>query len=136
MTKEQIRHFDDMIIRLRVEGISISLVIIGIGFTIVQLAPNVVIPIINWSAASAMFIFASLYLFPIFLFDMVHFKLLLTSVDYAISLENQYFAGKIALTNTLTSKYLTWLHTGAFYFLYLVIIVIGIVLGGLFISIP
>lgn len=129
ITKDRISHFDEIVIRLRIEGISLALLIIGIGFTIVQYAPKVYVNLLQWSAAGLIFIFASLYLIPIFSFDMLHYYLLLKSVKHSIEIERELFLDKIAITQKLTAKTLTVIHSIFFIALYIVIITMGFLLG-------
>jgi hypothetical protein len=132
VTKDRISHFDEIVIRLRLEGISLALLIIGIGFMIVQYAPTVHVTEIDFSAAGLVFIFASAYLIPIFFFDMFHYHLLIKSVEHSIWIENQIFPGRKSITQKLTSKFLTTIHSILFIGLYLIIISMGFVLGYLF----
>ena len=132
LTKDRISHFDEIVIRLRLEGISLALLIIGIGFMIVQYAPTVHVTEIDFSAAGLVFIFASAYLIPIFFFDMLHYHLLIQSVEHSISIEKMIFSDRKSITQKLTSKFLTTIHSVLFIALYLIIISMGFILGYLF----
>lgn len=104
VTKERIKHFDDVIIRLRLQGIPIALALMSLGAIIYPSIKAVPIPIFHSSAGSLLFFAAGVYLIPIFALDIVHYILLLESVQHAIDIENRdEFRGKIQITKGIVT---------------------------------
>lgn len=122
MTKDRIRHFDDIIMRIRVQSLPISIGLFLFAFSSRSLTGVVKLYIWAIHVSSLALIFTGLYLIPIALLDFLHYRLLLKSVDHAKELENKYFEGNIEITNILTSPYLTHLHSCAVILFYCVLI--------------
>lgn len=137
VTKERIKHFDDVIIRLRLQGIPIALAIMSLGAVIYPRIQAVPIPIIHGSVGSLLFFAAGIYLIPVLALDIVHYILLLESVEHAIDIENrEEFRGKIQITNKITDARLTKIHTWIAIVLYGVMILIPLSIGSFLWSIP
>ena len=60
MTKDRIKHFDDVIIRLRIQGIPIAAAIQAAGFASIDYTKNIFF--LGCSLTSLILIFGSLYL--------------------------------------------------------------------------
>jgi hypothetical protein len=128
MTKDRIKHFDDVIIRLRIQGIPIAAAIQAAGFASINYTKNVFF--LGCSLTSLILIFGSLYLLPILGLDLFHFRLLMISVNHAISIEQlPQFKNKLQITSKLTSPKLTKLHTILAAVLYSSLISFGIIAG-------
>lgn len=89
MTKDRIKHFDDVAIRLRIGGIPIASAIIGAGLASFQYTSTIVFSIGNFSinATSIVILLGAFYLLPILALDIFHFHLLLISVEHAKQIE-------------------------------------------------
>jgi len=133
MAKDRIKHFDDVIMRTRIQGLPI-----GTGLQAVAFITSNSIGRVQWDVSGyfsipvfSLIMFASvLYLIPVFLFDIVHFRLLILSVRHAREIENQScFKDKLQITNKLTSPKLTRLHEFAGYGIYVIVIGSGILFG-------
>lgn len=134
MTKDRIAHFNENLIRLRIQGIPIATAIQIGAFLISKDFSNkpICLPVIDISLSFINLIFfaSAIYLIPIFLLDMFYFRMLLLSVKHAINIEKMKdFYGKLSITRSLTSKPLTTLHMAASIIMYIIIISVGIYLG-------
>ena len=128
MTKDRIKHFDDVVIRLRIQGIPIAATIQAAGLASIEYTKDIIF--CGLSLTSLILIFGSLYLIPIFGLDLFHFKLLIISVNHAKNIEDSSeFKGKLQITSKLTSPILTWLHTILAAAIYLILILFGIIAG-------
>ena len=128
MTKDRIKHFDDVVIRLRLQGIPIGTAIQAVGLASVQYTQNIKIGGI--SAASLIVALGSVYLLPIFFLDLLHYNLLLISVKHGKYIEElPAYKGKLNITKKLTSHKLTLLHTVSAIFVYSGVIALGFVLA-------
>ena len=128
MTKDRIKHFDDVVIRLRLQGIPIGTAIQAIGLASLQYTRNIRI----WGISATSFIVAlgSVYLLPIFLLDLLHYNLMLISVRHGKYIEAlPAYQGKLQITTKLTSHKLTVLHTVCAILVYSGVIVLGFVLA-------
>lgn len=130
MSKDRIKHFDDVIMRTRITGLPIATGLQAAAFltsdTIGKIHPPMLSPL-EIPIFSLIMIASVLYLIPVFLFDILHFTLLLKAVKHAKSIENQeVFRGKLEITTKLTSHRLTMIHKFAGYGIYLIIIGSGI----------
>jgi hypothetical protein len=113
MTKDRIKHFDDIVIRLRLESVPITVAIIGAGLGSFQYMSKVIFRINNYSlsAASIVLLLAAIYILPVCVLDVFHYKLLVIAVNHAKSIEQQErFQGKLQITTKLTSPTLTIIH--------------------------
>jgi len=119
ITKDRIKHFDDIVMRIRVHGIPISTAFLTIGWALISANPE-----LKW--VRYVFLFASLYLLPIAFLDFFHYSLLLKAVKHAQYIENNYFEGKLQITTKLTSPILTILHTVFAILVYAIVIIAGI----------
>jgi hypothetical protein len=121
MTKDRIKHFDDLIFRLRLEGIPIASGIIGVGLVSYNYTSDIVLDLGNFTigAPSLVILLAAFYLMPIFALDMVYYDLLRRAVEHAEKIEESHFNETISITRKLTSKYLSIAHTTIAIFIYL-----------------
>lgn len=129
MTKDRIKHFDDVCVRIRIGGVPIASAIIGAGLSSFEYTSRISFTIgtYNINATSIVILFGTFYLLPIFALDMFHFYLLLVSVKHAREIEQrEKFKNKLQITTKLTSPALTRIHTGI-----AVVIYVGIFLTGL-----
>lgn len=135
MTKDRIKHFDDAVIRLRLQGIPIGTAIQAIGLASFQYTQN--IRIANVSATSFIVALGSIYLIPIFLLDMLHYKLLLIAVEHAQEIEAMpKYKGKLRITTKLTKPWLTKLHSACAMIVYLSVIAFGFIFAYILNRIP
>ncbi len=131
MTKDRIKHFDDVLMRTRVEGIPIATALQAAAFVTAKDVGYIQtkIPFIGDPISLPVFsliILASLaYLVPVLLLDILHFVLLKKAVEHAYDLEKQ-LGNKIQITHKLTSFWLTLLHTVGAYLIYGMIFAAGI----------
>jgi hypothetical protein len=128
MTKDRIKHFDDVIIRLRLQGIPIGSAILALGLSSFQYIKN--LQISGISIAALIVALGSIYLIPIFLLDLVHYNLMLISVRHAKEIEAlPKYKNKLQITTKLTSKKLTYLHTACTIIVYCGVIALGFILA-------
>lgn len=109
---DKIEHCSDIVIRLRLEGISIASAIIGAGLATFQYTSEIVFNIdkITINGTSIVILLGAVYLLPIFALDMFYYKLLLISVKHARQIEQEKYKGDLQITTKLTSKALTTAH--------------------------
>jgi len=135
ITKDRIKHFDDAVIRLRLQGIPIGTAIQAIGLASFSYTHN--IRVWGVSATSLIIALGAIYLIPIFLLDVLHYKLLLISVEHAKEIEAMpKYLGKLRITTKLTSHKLTILHWACAIVVYLGVIILGLFLAYLVNTIP
>jgi len=128
MTKDRIKHFDDVTVRLRLQGIPIGTTIQAIGLASFQYTQN--IRIWGVTATSLIIALGSIYLIPIFLLDILHYKLLLISVEHAKQIEAMpKYKDKLQITTRLTSPRLTILHWICAIVVYSGVIILGFILA-------
>jgi hypothetical protein len=131
MTKDRIKHFDDIVVRIRLSGIPIATGIIAVGIALLQ-KPDVTQFKINFlgyqvPAASLIFLAAVLFLIPIALLDWLHYNLLIRSVNHGIELEEKdELRERLSITRVLTSPNLTRAHSIAAATIYLSIAIIAV----------
>ena len=121
MTKDRIKHFDNVVIRLRLGGIPIASAIIGAGLASFQYTSKIIFQLLNFTvnATSIVILLGALYLIPVFALDIFHYHLLRISVEHAKQIEQQKkYKGKLQITTKLTSPVLTKFHTGATILIY------------------
>ena len=100
-------------------GIPVVLVIIGVGFAIMDKTNTITIPLIHCNGAAIPFIFAAIYTIPLFLLDYLHYRLLIKAVLHAKKIEETIgFKDLLGITKALTTTRMTWLHTASMYALY------------------
>ncbi|MGD1003936.1 MAG: hypothetical protein ABR887_00760 [Methanoregulaceae archaeon] len=129
MTKDRISNFDNAVITIRIYGIPIVLVIIGIGLTSMEKLKTITIPIINCNGAALPFLFAAIYTIPLCLLDILHYKLLIKAVNHANKIEeSKPFKDLLGISKTLTSTNMTHLHTISLIALYGTIFSLSILL--------
>jgi hypothetical protein len=122
MTKERISNFDNTAVKIRLTGIPIILIIIGIGFSLIDKSIGIRVPIIDCSAAALPFIFAMLYIIPLACLDYVHYKLLLHAVKHAQMIEESpEFNGLLGVTKAITIKKIEYIHTFCAVLIYVLI---------------
>ncbi|WAI01233.1 hypothetical protein [Methanogenium organophilum] len=110
VTKDRIRHFDDIILKIRLEGIPIALALFSIGYYLIPILQINEVPVFG-NAACIPFFAVSFYIIGLMGMDFVHFVLLLGSVDHSKWIENlPQFKGKLQITTKLTNIKLTWFH--------------------------
>jgi len=133
MSKERISFFDNAVITIRMSGIPIVLVIIGVGFAIMEKSNTITIPIINCNGAALPFIFAALYTIPLFSLDLLHYGLLLRAVNHAKKIEETpTFKDLLGISKTLTSPRLTHLHSFSTVALYATMFILSMLLAWAF----
>ena len=129
MSKDRISCFDNAVLTIRISGIPLVLVIIGVGFVIIDKLNEITIPFINCNGAILPFVFAALYTIPLCLLDALHYRLLKEAVEHAKSIENSKpFKDLLGITKALTSWKMTLVHTISLYALYSVIFFLCILL--------
>ncbi len=119
MTKDRIKHFDNIIMTVRVHGIPISTAFLTAGWILISDNPN-----LDW--VRYIFLFASLYLIPIAFLDFMHYDLMLKAIKHSKSIES-HFSKKIQITHKLTSRLLTHFHTCCALVVYGIVILAGFV---------
>lgn len=128
ITKDRIKHFDDVVIRLRLQGIPIATAILAMGLASFEYTHN--IKFLGINTTSLIVALGALYLLPVFFLDMLHYKLLLISVKHGQLIEAiPKYKGKLQITTKLTSPKLTTVHTICAIVIYICIIVCGFVLA-------
>jgi len=131
MAKDRIKHFDDTMIKIRIQGIPIATAIFAIGATTYQYIHNVriSIPYFSINASALVILIGTMYLIPIFALDMFHYKLLTIAVKRAREIESDPLTNnQLQITTRLTSPMLTWFHTLTALFLYVALLIAGIML--------
>lgn len=129
MTKDRIKHFDDILMRTRTQGLPIAAIIQGIGFFTKDRIGDIQISFagINTTVFPMIILAGLLYLIPIVTLDILHFKLLLLSVDRAKEIEElPKFKNKLKITHVLTNRGLSILHATGAYAVYGLIFIFGI----------
>jgi len=132
MTKDRIKHFDDVVIRMRLQGIPIATAILAVGLASFPYTHPIKVSILHWviTATSVIIALGSIYLIPIFVLDALHYNLLLRSIEHAKQIEQlPKYKGKLQITTILTSPILTRLHTICAVAVYLGVIAFGFVLA-------
>lgn len=133
MAKERINQFDQTVVRIRMTGIPIILVIIGVGLTIADTISGYTVPVLNCRGAALPFLFAAIYIVPVAVMDIVHYHMLLLAVEHAKSIEDsESFCGLLGLTKRLTTKRLNIFHFVAAMMIYILLFVLTLVLAWLF----
>ena len=122
--KKNIVHFDDIVIRMRLEGIPIAITVLTIGFAEFQYTRGIKV-FGSYPAAGFIPLFGAIYLFGIFLLDFLHFKLMLNAVNLAKEIESMpQFKGKLKITTRLTSPFYTIWHEIVVSIIYLAVIIL------------
>lgn len=117
MTKDRIKHFDNVIMRIRIQAIPISTAFLTVGWGLNETKAT-------WTPL--IFLFACVYIIPVAMFDWLHYKLLRISVEHARDIENMApFKGKMQITRKLTKKTLTRVHNIAIAIVYILVFVAG-----------
>src|SRR5437667_11909579 len=90
MAKDRIKHFDDVVVRIRLQGIGIAATIMSIGVASVRFTGVVRIMIggLSVTGVAAIAFLGSLYLIPVAALDWFHYKLLILYVERALEVEN------------------------------------------------
>jgi len=117
ITKDRIKHFDDIVMRIRVQAIPISSAFFIAGWGLHQE---------GYEWAPWLFIMAAIYIFPIALLDYFHYILLTKSVSHAIDIEKNKFNNKLQITSKLTTPYLSFVHSLAATIIYIMIFISAI----------
>ena len=132
VTKDRIKHFDDVVVRLRLGGVPIASAIIGAGLASFQYTSQIVFSISKFTinATSIVILLGAFYLLPIFALDMFHFHLLVISVNHGRQIENQEkYRGRLQITTKLTSPTLTRMHTIIAVIIYLGVFITALALA-------
>jgi hypothetical protein len=132
MTKDRIKHFDDIVIRLRLEGVPITSAIIGAGLASFQYTSKVVFRINNYAinATSIVILLGALYILPVCVLDLFHYHLLVIAVNHARSIEQQEkFQGRLQITTKLTSPTLTMIHRLVAMVIYITLFIAALILA-------
>lgn len=131
MTKDRIKHFDDVVMRTRLQGLPIATALQAAAFltsdTVGRINVNILnLNIINLPVFSLIILAGLVYLIPVILLDAVHFKLLMQAVKHAQKIEQMSrFKEKLGITTALTGGWLTVLHAGGAAVAYFLIIIVG-----------
>ncbi|MGI0013130.1 MAG: hypothetical protein ACREBU_06780 [Nitrososphaera sp.] len=129
MTKDRIKYFDDMVMKIRVGGLPIATGIQGAAFVVdpANIASKTIMILGNELTIFQLIILAGLiYLIPVAALDVLHFYLLLKSVGRALQIEKmKQFKDKLAITHKLSSNWLTLLHILGGYGIYGLIFYFG-----------
>jgi len=121
VTKDRIKHFDNVVMTVRVHGIPISTAFLTIGWVLISNNPD-----LKW--VRYVFLFASLYLIPIAFLDFLHYDLMLKSVKHAKKIEKTTpFNNTLKITTKLTSPVLTTFHTVSALLVYGIVIIAGFI---------
>jgi hypothetical protein len=132
MTKDRIKHFDDIVIRLRLGGVPIASAIIGAGLASFQYTSTLLFHIWSYTinATSIVILLGALYILPICILDVFHYHLLVIAVDHARQIEQQdKFRGKLQITTKLTSPILTKIHLSVAIIIYTFVFSIALILS-------
>lgn len=132
MAKDRIKHFDDVVVRIRLQGIGIAAAIMSIGVASLEFTGVIRFAIgpVTLTGAAVIVFLGSLYLFPVLALDWLHYKLLILAVGRAIEIENDpTYQGKLLITHTLTSRRLTFFHNAILVAIYIGLIAFGLVLA-------
>ncbi|MCP8321727.1 MAG: hypothetical protein H3Z52_12435 [archaeon] len=125
MTKDRIKHFDDIVVRIRIQGIPIATAILAAGLISYQYTKEVIF--FGISAPALVVLAGTLYIIPILALDLFHFKLLMIAVEHGKYIENlPQFKGKLQITTKLTGRWLTIFHIVFAIAIYVVILVAGL----------
>ena len=129
MTNDRIKHLDNLIFRLRLEGIPIASAIIGVGLASFEYTSKIVfsLGVFTINATSIVILMGAVYLMPIFALDWVYYNLLKRAVFHAMDLEQTKFKGQLFLTNNLTLEKLTKIHSWTARIIYGVVILSSLV---------
>jgi hypothetical protein len=128
MTKDRIKHFDDVVMRTRTQGLPLATIIQAAAFVTNQQIGSYSVFTINGFVIHLfpLIMLAGLsYVISVLILDITHFKLLLKAVDHALTIEKTHFEGKLGITKALTTKSATWSHYIGAYLFYAVIIIFG-----------
>lgn len=127
ITKDRIKHFDDILMRTRLQGIPIATALQAAAFITSGSIGKITVPVLgsDWPIFSLILLAGILYLIPVLLLDLFHFSLLIIAVNHAKKIEEENFNQKLGITRALTKRWLTILHVLA-YGVYLAIFVIGL----------
>jgi len=127
MAKDRIKSFNTLIVTIRISGIPIVLIIMSIGFAIVDEAITNQIPMIHCNVAALPFIIAAVYIIPLFLLDKIYFQLLLDAVQHAKEIEESPpFKDVLGITRRLTSKKMERIHRRVMVAIYVAIFLLAI----------
>ena len=128
MTKDRIKHFDDVVMKTRVHGIPIATAMQIAAFVTAQNIGGITTSFFGLSVFSLIIIASLVYLVPVLLLDIVHFVLLLRAVKHAKNIESiSTFKDNLRITHQLSDTKLTILHSVGGYLIYAFVF-----LGGLF----
>ncbi len=128
MTKDRIKHFDETMLRLRIQGIPMAAAIIAAAFASMEYTRHVVV--FGFPLTSLILFLGSFYIVPIFGLDYFNFRLLVAAVNHARWIEEQpEFKGKLQVTTKLTSQRFTVNHRLLAFLLYVMLILFGIFAG-------
>ena len=131
MTKDRIKHFDDVVMRTRLQGLPIASAIQASAFITADTIGKIELNIFGatFPVFSVLVLAGLFYLVPVILLDVLHFSLLRKAVGHAISIEDHgIFKENLGITKALTSTRLTLLHSVGAYSIYALMILVGIFL--------
>lgn len=110
MTKDRIKHFDDMVMKTRVQGLPIATAIQAIAFATLASVGKIQTTILDLPVFSLIIIAGLIYLVPVLLLDVLHLLLLRKAVMHAKNIEETYFKNTLSITRILSNRKLTILH--------------------------
>lgn len=135
MTQDRIKHFENILTRIRVGAFPVTAVFIGLAFGFLTFtdAKDISINIhgYNISIASLIFLISGIYFLSMALLDKFYYKLLQRVIEHAKYLEQNIFDNKLQITTKLTSNDSKNLHENArrlLYTVYLIFLGFGLVL--------
>jgi len=127
MTKDRIKHFDDVVMKTRVQGIPIATAMQIAAFVTAASVGGITTGFFGLPVFSLIIIASLIYLLPVLLLDIFHFIMLLRAVDHAKSIEEKEpFKGKLQITTKLSSRSMSIFHSIGGYLIYAVVYLTGI----------
>jgi hypothetical protein len=129
MANDRIKYFNQMCFQLRERGFLVAGAIQAVAIASIAYTQTIRVGAISLTAL--ILYLGTCYLIPIILLDMFYFHMLLTSVNYAIKLEEKFFHDTLGLTNLLTSNGKTAFHLISAGILYVILFVFGFYIGSI-----
>lgn len=135
--KDRIMQFDHIVVRIRISGITLILLISGVGLTLSEKLQGPPVPLLNCNLTALPFIFAMVFTIAILIFDWVHYQMLLMAVNHAKEIEDtECFQGLLRITHKLTTQSIGNMHFFSMILLYVVLFILNALLAWYFLSIP
>ncbi|MDH5463586.1 MAG: hypothetical protein OEW49_04695 [Nitrosopumilus sp.] len=127
MAKDRIKHFDDIVMKTRVQGIPIATAMQIAAFVTASSVGHITTGFFNLPVFSLILISSIIYLVPVVLLDFFHFWLLLKAVSHAKDIESKPpFKGNLRITHVLSNNKYTALHSIGGYLIYSLVFGVGI----------